>query len=297
MKRNRAISFLIAISYITGISGCGNASDGETAENSATSAVEEIEDETTTEATEAQTTTKATTVTEATTTSTEPLQLYEENSSIVSALTNGFTYESQDDPIIKFNPMTNSYVIVAPSQIAASEFDKSHDDGSFDSLVSSFSDLSDSLTQIASYTDDTSNYKIILTAETLIPVIVYEKRSGESGEVSFDLYSASSQERAMASLETFVYAYEIGFADATYNSTDSSYHLIMTQVGASEDAFSSENWETLVSSLSELYVTMEDNCAIFDDEMQGLTLEYTNFYTQESMLIIEDGNVTYNYKE
>ena len=152
MKHTKKIAILLAaILSMTSFAACGStdSSKEEAASSASTSEekTEALEEETETEMDE--TTAPATTTTEKSTTTTtvalNQSQQYEKNNTIISVLTNGFTYDTKDAPIITFNSETNSYIVVTPSKLSAADFDTTYTNGGWDSYVSNFSELSESI--------------------------------------------------------------------------------------------------------------------------------------------------------
>lgn len=299
MKHAKKIAILLAaILPMASFAACGStdSSKEEAASSASTSEekAEALEEETETEMDE--TTAPATTTTEKSTATTtvalNQSQQYEKNNTIISVLTNGFTYDTKDAPIITFNSETNSYIVVTPSKLSAADFDTTYTNGGWDSYVSNFSELSESIIQVAHYTDESANIKVIETVKTVIPFIIYD-----GGKVSYDMYNSTENEKACASLETFIYAYNIGIPEASYDPNTKTYKLTLLSAGSvSRDTFDSEKWDTLSNSLVSVYGTLKSNCGVLDNTMQDLVVELLDSADKTTLLRIENGNITYDYQ-
>ena len=298
MKHTKKIAILLAaILSMTSFAACGStdSSKEEAASSASTSEekTEALEEETETEMDE--TTAPATTTTEKSTTTTtvalNQSQQYEKNNTIISVLTNGFTYDTKDAPIITFNSETNSYIVVTPSKLSAADFDTTYTNGGWDSYVSNFSELSESIIQVAHYTDESANIKVIETVKTVIPFIIYD-----GGKVSYDMYNSTENEKACASLETFIYAYNIGIPEASYDPNTKTYQLTLIAGSISRGAIDIEKWDAFSNSLVDVYGTLKSNCGVLDNTMQDLVVELLDSADKTTLLRIENGNITYDYQ-
>lgn len=282
MKKN--IALLSALTMITALVGC------ESENNTSSPEIVETIAETTSKETSTKETTTTVLATTTTTTTTSEISNAEENASIISTLTNMFTFDTQDDPIITFDSKINMYIVVAPSQIKCSEFDKTHSNNEWKSFSDRIASLSKSAADFIHILDESANVKVIFSSQSM-PLIICNNE-----KVVFDFYDSEKSEKACSYLETVIYTHSVGCATASYDKSSNAYILTLRQ-NFTKESTTDDELNSLLDTLTEFCEELKKQCLIIDDTTDTLTIEYIDSSDDSAMLTIVDGEVIYNYSE